>query len=85
MLFTRYGSEDGFIVRRFLENHHYEIADSLGAYFVRIGVAKLYCCHPALVAGSEAKSIDSNIAIPDPPQQVRSDNLITKLKDNYDK
>lgn len=40
MLYTRYGSEDGFVVRRFLANHQYEIADSLGAYFVRIGVAK---------------------------------------------
>jgi hypothetical protein len=66
MLFTRYGSENGFIVRRFLEKHHYEIADSLGLYFVRIGVAKLYCCHPAFIEGSEAKSIDSNIVIPDP-------------------
>ncbi|MEK6746881.1 MAG: hypothetical protein AABY33_07620 [Pseudomonadota bacterium] len=42
MLHTRYGSEDGFVVRRFLENHHYEVADSLGAYFIRIGV----CRHP---------------------------------------
>lgn len=42
MLSTRYGSEDGFVVRRFLQNHQYEIADSLGAYFVRTGAA----CHP---------------------------------------
>lgn len=41
MLSTRYGSEDGFVVLRFLQNHQYEIADSLGAYFVRIGV-----CYP---------------------------------------
>ena len=40
MLQTRYGSEDGFVVRRFLQNHQYEIADSLGAYFIRLGVAK---------------------------------------------
>lgn len=42
MLQTRYGSEDGFVVRRFLQNHQYEIANSLGAYFIRIGV----CRHP---------------------------------------
>ncbi len=40
MLSTRYGSEDGFVVRRFLQNHQYEMADSLGAYFIRLGVAK---------------------------------------------
>ncbi len=40
MLFTRYGSEDGFIVRRFLQNHQYEMADSLAAYFIRLGLAK---------------------------------------------
>ncbi|MEQ1790660.1 MAG: head-tail connector protein, partial [Rickettsiales bacterium] len=39
MLSTRYGSEDGFVVRRFLQNYQYEIADSLGAYFIRLGVA----------------------------------------------
>ncbi len=41
MLQTRYGSEDGFVVRRFLKNHQYEIADSLGAYFIWLGVAKI--------------------------------------------
>lgn len=40
MLHTRYGSEDGFVVHRFLQNHQYEIADSLGAYFIRLRVAK---------------------------------------------
>jgi hypothetical protein len=40
MLSTRYGSEDGFVVRRFLQNHQYEIADSLAAYFMQIGAAK---------------------------------------------
>jgi|CXWL01.1.fsa_nt_gi hypothetical protein len=40
MLQTRYGSEDGFVVRRFLQNHQYEMADSLAAYFIRLGVAK---------------------------------------------
>lgn len=39
MLQTRYGSEDGFVVRRFLKNNQYEIADSLGAYFIWLGVA----------------------------------------------
>jgi hypothetical protein len=39
MLQTRYGSEDGFVVRRFLQNHQYEIADSLGAYFINLGVS----------------------------------------------
>lgn len=39
MLFTRYGSEDGFVVHRFLRDHQYEVADSLGVYFVRLGVA----------------------------------------------
>ncbi len=41
MLQTRYGSEDGFVVRRFLQNQEYEIADSLGEYFIRIGVAQI--------------------------------------------
>jgi hypothetical protein len=40
MLQTRYGSEDGFIVRRFFKNHHYEISDSLASYFIWLGVAK---------------------------------------------
>lgn len=39
MIQTRYGSEDGFVVRRFIENQEYEMADSLAAYFIRIGVA----------------------------------------------
>jgi len=39
MLKTRYGSEDGFAVRLFHQNQEYEVADSLGAYFVRVGVA----------------------------------------------
>ena len=40
MFETRYGSEDGFVVRRFMQNQEYEIADSLGAYFMRSGVCK---------------------------------------------
>ncbi len=40
MLQTRYGSEDGFVVRRFTQNQEYEVADSLGVYFVRIGAAQ---------------------------------------------
>ena len=42
MLQTRYGSEDGFAVRCFKQNQEYEIADSLGVHFVRVGAA----CHP---------------------------------------
>lgn len=42
MLQTRYGSEDGFTVRLFHQNQEYEVADSLGADFVRVGAA----CHP---------------------------------------
>lgn len=41
MLHTRYGSEDGFVVRRFLQGVEYEVADSLGAWFVQIGVANV--------------------------------------------
>lgn len=67
MLSTCYGSEDGFIVRRFLQNHQYVIADSLGAYFVRIGAAQFYCCHTALVAGSSA-IINRYCAAVAPPQ-----------------
>lgn len=39
ILVTCYGSEDGFVVRRFLQGAQYEVADSLGAYFIRLGVA----------------------------------------------
>ena len=41
MLKTRYGSEDGFAVRRFLQNQEYEIADSLAIEFIRSGAAAL--------------------------------------------
>ena len=40
MLKTRYGSEDGFAVRRFLQNQEYEIADSLAIEFIRSGDAR---------------------------------------------
>jgi len=39
MLQTRYGSEDGFSVRLFRQNQEYEIAETLGAHFVRVGAA----------------------------------------------
>lgn len=35
MLYTRFGSEDGFVVRRFLEGVRYDMADSLARYFIR--------------------------------------------------
>lgn len=41
MLQTRYGSEDGFVVRRFVKNQEYEMADSLAAYFIRHGLAAI--------------------------------------------
>ena len=41
MLQTRYGSEDGFVVRRFLQHQEYEIADSLALEFIRSGAARL--------------------------------------------
>lgn len=40
MLDTRYGSEDGFVVRRFYRTQHYDMADSLAAAFIRLGVAE---------------------------------------------
>ncbi len=40
MLQTRYGSEDGFVVRRFFKNYQYKISDSLAAYFISLGLAK---------------------------------------------
>jgi len=40
MLKTCFGSEDGFSVRRFLKNYHYETADSLAVYFVGLSLAK---------------------------------------------
>jgi hypothetical protein len=51
MLQTRYGSEDGFVVRRFIKNQEYEIADSLAAYFIR----------HELAAGIIDKNIDSRL------------------------
>jgi hypothetical protein len=41
MLQTRYGSEDGFAVRLFRKNQEYEIAETLGAHFVRVGAGKI--------------------------------------------
>ncbi len=35
MLFTRRGSEDGFVVRQFFEGQRYEMADGLARYFIR--------------------------------------------------
>lgn len=35
MLETRRGSEDGFVVRRFHKDHHYDIADTLAQAFIR--------------------------------------------------
>lgn len=51
MLQTRYGSEDGFVVRRFVKNQEYEMADSLAAYFIRYGLA----------AGITDKNMDSRL------------------------
>jgi hypothetical protein len=60
MLQTRYGSEDGFVVRRFLQNNEYEIADSLAHQFIRSGISR----HPA---GDKPLVFT--------PQHVRGDNL----------
>jgi len=40
MLETRRGSEDGFAVRRFHKNHHYDIADALARVFLRSKAAQ---------------------------------------------
>lgn len=65
MLQTRYGSEDGFVVRQFSQNNQYEVADSLGTYFIRIGAAQFYCCHPALITGS-GQIQPTKIIVPEP-------------------
>ena len=36
MLYTRCGSEDGFVARRFLEGKRYDMADGLARYFIRM-------------------------------------------------
>lgn len=39
MLETRRGSEDGFVVRRFLRGHSYDLADTLARALIRAGYA----------------------------------------------
>lgn len=58
MLYTRRGSEDGFIVRQFHEGISYDMADGLACYFIRArwavelrdGQEVLMPCLPPLAA-----------------------------------
>jgi len=59
MLQTLYGSEDGFCVRLFQQNQEYEIADTLAAYFVRIGAA----CHPHAGGDLERKYLSVPVSL----------------------
>ena len=43
MLFTRRGSEDGFVVRQYIAGESYDMADGLARYFMRSGWA-VECC-----------------------------------------
>ncbi len=38
---TRYGSEDGFVVRLFLAGREYEMAETLAEYFINRSCARL--------------------------------------------
>jgi len=40
MLDTRYGSEDGFVVHRYLQNKEYDVLDSMAQFFIRKGWAE---------------------------------------------
>jgi len=37
---TQYGSEDGFVVKLFNTGEIYEVAENLGSYFIKWGMAE---------------------------------------------
>lgn len=52
MLVTRMGSEDGFVINRYVRDKFYDVADSMAADFIRKGWAKKHllvdgCTNPA--------------------------------------
>lgn len=54
MLETRRGSEDGFVVRRFMQGETYDVADSLAKRFLNDGWA--YNAEPEAPASSSTAS-----------------------------
>ena len=40
MLETRFGTEDGYIMRQYSKGKSYELADNLARYFLRSGFAR---------------------------------------------